>query len=61
MIKHDTLVLSKGALQQIQERLLYHMNKAEPICKKFIYKDFMELNTDENDQVDDLEGQPPFV
>ncbi|CAI2353568.1 unnamed protein product [Caenorhabditis sp. 36 PRJEB53466] len=42
LIKYDTVVLSRSALEKVEERLLTHMNRAGPMNKKFRYTDYKE-------------------
>jgi len=56
MVKHETLVLTLAALERIEERILYHMHKAEPTQKPYKYDEIMQLNTDEEE-----DEKIPFV
>lgn len=58
MLKHETLVLTLAALERIEERILYHMHKAEPTQKPYKYDEVMRLNVDENEKD---EEKLPFI
>ncbi|VDP10768.1 unnamed protein product [Soboliphyme baturini] len=40
ILKHETLVFSLRAVKQVQERLLFHLNRAAPLHQKFKYMDY---------------------
>lgn len=37
ILKHDTLILTRRALDRIEERILFHMNRTGPANRKFRY------------------------
>lgn len=60
MMKHDTLVISKKALEIVERRLLEQMHRVEPLTKRFQYKDHKQKFFNEGEHEED-EEMPPFV
>jgi len=56
----DTLVLSKTALEKIDERLTQHMKRAGPLCSKFKYLDYKRKLLSESEHEED-DYHTPFV
>uniref|UniRef100_A0AC35U0H1 39S ribosomal protein L4, mitochondrial n=1 Tax=Rhabditophanes sp. KR3021 TaxID=114890 RepID=A0AC35U0H1_9BILA len=60
IMKHETIVVSKSALQRLEERILFNLNRSESLQKKFNYKDYKELLLKEGSHENNSK-QPPFV
>lgn len=61
MIKHETLVISKKALEIVEKRLLEHLHKSGPLQERFCYKDHKETILNEGEHEEDEEDMPPFI
>uniref|UniRef100_A0A0K0D9D2 Large ribosomal subunit protein uL4m n=1 Tax=Angiostrongylus cantonensis TaxID=6313 RepID=A0A0K0D9D2_ANGCA len=60
LMKYDTVVLSKNALDLLEQRLLKQLHRAGPMNKKYRYIDYKERILNEGEKEDDP-LQPPIV
>ncbi|KAK6757042.1 hypothetical protein RB195_015085 [Necator americanus] len=60
LMKYETIVLSRSALDLLEERLLRQLHRAGPLNKKYRYMDYKERILNESEGEDDPE-QPPIV
>ncbi|KAF1752298.1 hypothetical protein GCK72_018852 [Caenorhabditis remanei] len=60
LIKYDTVVLTRSALDKIEERLLTHIHRAGPLNKKYKYMDMKEKILQEAEAEEDP-LMPPVV
>jgi len=60
ILYYDTLVLSKAALEKIDERLMYHLHRTKPLQETFKYIDFKKKILNESEHEED-EFHTPFV
>jgi len=56
----DTLVLSKAALEKIDERLMHHLRRARSLLQRFKYIDYKKKLLNESEHEED-EYHTPFV
>ncbi|VDM68392.1 unnamed protein product [Strongylus vulgaris] len=60
LMKYDTVVFSRSAVDLLEERLLKQLHRAGPLNKKYRYMDYKERILNEGEGEDDPE-QPPIV
>lgn len=60
MLYYDTLVLSKAALEKIEERLLNHLHRVKPLQATFKYIDYKKKLMNESEHEED-EYHTPWV
>ncbi|CAI5450303.1 unnamed protein product [Caenorhabditis angaria] len=60
IIKYDTVVLSKNALEKIEQRLLQHLHRAKPLNLKYRYQDYKEKILNES-RAEENPNMPPIV
>ncbi|VDK51466.1 unnamed protein product [Cylicostephanus goldi] len=60
LMKYDTIVFSRAAVDLLEERLLKQMYRAGPMNKKYRYMDYKERILREGEGEDDPE-MPPIV
>uniref|UniRef100_A0A7I4YWY0 Large ribosomal subunit protein uL4m n=1 Tax=Haemonchus contortus TaxID=6289 RepID=A0A7I4YWY0_HAECO len=60
LLKYDTVVFSRGAIDLLEERLLKHLHRAGTMNKKYRYMDYKERIWNEGENEDDP-VQPPIV
>lgn len=58
LMKYETIVLSKPSLDILQERILFHKNRADPLNKKYCYKDMKRTILNEAEQEIDPKTEP---
>uniref|UniRef100_A0AC34QT32 39S ribosomal protein L4, mitochondrial n=1 Tax=Panagrolaimus sp. JU765 TaxID=591449 RepID=A0AC34QT32_9BILA len=60
IMKHDTLVISKQALEELEQRLMKQFNRTESLQKKYKYMDYKPLLLGEGEKEEDS-VYPPIV
>ncbi|CAI4223230.1 unnamed protein product [Auanema sp. JU1783] len=60
LLKYETIVFSRKALDLVEKRLLSHLQRVEPLNKKYRYMDYKERILREAEGEDD-EHMPPYV
>jgi len=59
-MKHETLVMTRQALEKVERRLLENLHRLGSLAKPFNYKDWKETLLNEGEHEDDPD-MPPFV
>ena len=60
IMKYDTLVFSKQALDELEEKLMQHFNRTGPLNRKYSYMDYKSVLLGEGEHEEDPIF-PPFV
>ncbi|PIO67017.1 hypothetical protein TELCIR_11254, partial [Teladorsagia circumcincta] len=60
LLKYDTVVFSRSAIDLLEERLLKQLHRAGPLNKKYRYMDYKERILNEGEKEDDP-IYPPIV
>jgi large subunit ribosomal protein L4 len=60
IMKHDTLVFSKKAIESLEEKLVQQFSRTTPLNKKYRYIDYKEVILGEGEHEEDPK-YPPFV
>lgn len=53
ILKHETLVLSRSAVEELEEKILKRLHSRVPLQVKYRYKDYKQKILDESEHEED--------